>query len=391
METGYHAVKLDPRVLGNLIANSIVALFALLIVALRLASRRLSGAGWGIDDLLITMALPQTLAMIGVSATLAAYGNGHQVTEVMANMPLLLRFLVAYVFLFASSTLTIKLSVLCFYLRCFVNPSLRRAIKIVMVWVVLWSVGNILQVFLICRPFAASFDPTIHGTCGNQRSSFIAIGCFNAITDVAILCLPIPTIWKLKARARTKLALTAVFAAGLLTTVVSICRIVAMDSLDFQGNFTSTTVWPDLLSCLEVHVSIIAISLPTLRPAFKIFFGGTQTSEKSSTPHKNTPRTFGSMKIRRPGHYRLEDTNTMDSIHLEEALYVGNANTRSQFASGPQQHNTEQHNGGFESDPSSNTQGSDTYNSLQQPDQAIKVQRSYIVAENCLDGGQQSS
>ncbi|PHH76208.1 hypothetical protein CDD82_4076 [Ophiocordyceps australis] len=387
---GYHVVKLDPRVLGNVIANSIVALSAWLVVGLRLVSRRISGAGWGMDDFLIAMALPQTLAMIGVSATFAAFGNGHQVTEVRANMPLLMRFLVAYVSLFASSTLTIKLSVLCFYLRCFVNPRLRRAIKIVMVWVALWSLGNILQVFLICRPFAANYDPTVHGTCGNQRSSFIAIGCFNAITDVVILCLPIPTIWKLKASARTRLAVTAVFAAGLLTTVVSICRIVAMNSLDFQGNFTRTTVWPDLLSCLEVHVSIITVSLPTLRPALRIFFGGTQKSEESSTPNKKTPKTFGSMTIRRPGRCRLEDTTAMDSIHLEEALYVKDANTRSQFAAGPQQQNTEQLNGSLESDASSNAQELGACNSWQQPDQVIKVHRSYIVAESWRGRGQEA-
>lgn len=126
------------------------------------------------------------------------------------------QLLVGYVTLFATVTLTIKASVLSFYLRIFVNKFMIRAVKVVMIWVALWSVGNILQVFLLCRPFAASYDPSIKGTCGDQKASFIAIGCFNVITDVAILCLPIPTIWALKATTRTKIALTAVFAAGFL-------------------------------------------------------------------------------------------------------------------------------------------------------------------------------
>lgn len=126
------------------------------------------------------------------------------------------QLLVAYVFLFATSTLTIKLSVLFFYLRVFVNRSMIRATKVVMVWVVLWSLGNILQIFLICRPFAASYDPSVSGTCGDQKASFIAIGSFNAVTDVVILCLPIPTIWALKATRRTKIFLTIMFTAGLL-------------------------------------------------------------------------------------------------------------------------------------------------------------------------------
>lgn len=91
-----------------------------------------------------------------------------------------------------------------------------RAVKIVIVFVALWSVGNILQVFLICRPFATSFDPGISGKCGDQTASLIAIASFNAITDVTILCLPVPTIWALKATTRIKLALTVMFTAGLM-------------------------------------------------------------------------------------------------------------------------------------------------------------------------------
>lgn len=91
-----------------------------------------------------------------------------------------------------------------------------RAVKVVMVFVALWSVGNILQVFLICRPFAALYDFSISGKCGDQTASLIAIACFNAITDVTILCLPIPTIWALKATTRIKLALTTMFTAGLM-------------------------------------------------------------------------------------------------------------------------------------------------------------------------------
>lgn len=93
---------------------------------------------------------------------------------------------------------------------------MKMATKLTMIWVVLWSVGNIMQIFLICRPFASSYDPTIPGTCGDQKASFIAIGAFNAITDVTILALPVHTIWTLKIRTGAKMSLLGVFCVGVM-------------------------------------------------------------------------------------------------------------------------------------------------------------------------------
>jgi hypothetical protein len=143
-------------------------------------------------------------------------GIGFDITETMPNIFHILKMLVAYELIYATSISTIKLSVMLFYLRVFVNSGLRKAVKLAIGFVVLWSVGNILQVFLICRPFAHTYDPTVPGECGNQIASFIAIGAFNIITDVIILTLPLPTIWSLKMTTPAKLGLTGVFLVGLM-------------------------------------------------------------------------------------------------------------------------------------------------------------------------------
>lgn len=105
---------------------------------------------------------------------------------------------------------------LCFYLRVFVNKNLRRATLASMVFVVTWNVANILQVFLICRPFKATYDLSVVGTCGDRIGSFIAIGSFNIITDILILSLPMSTIWSLKMKKAAKAGITIVFCMGLL-------------------------------------------------------------------------------------------------------------------------------------------------------------------------------
>ncbi|KAI8397481.1 hypothetical protein FOFC_20787 [Fusarium oxysporum] len=143
----------------------------------------------------------------------------------------------------------------------------------------LWTLGNVLQVFLICRPFAASYDPTVKGTCGNQVSSFIAIGAFNAITDVLILSLPLPVLWSLQARTSTKVGLTIIFSIVILSytsnkidsifslpnrvSVVAIIRIISLASVDLKGNLTGTMVWAAFLSTVEPNLARVGTTTST--------------------------------------------------------------------------------------------------------------------------------
>jgi hypothetical protein len=118
--------------------------------------------------------------------------------------------------------LMVKMSIMFFYLRVFVYTGLRLATKIVMALTLLWTVVNFLQVFLICRPFRATYDITVQGECGNRKQSFLAISAFNIITDFIILLLPIPSVWKLHVPRSTKIALTGVFCFGLLYVVPTV-------------------------------------------------------------------------------------------------------------------------------------------------------------------------
>lgn len=143
-------------------------------------------------------------------------GIGFQFAETLPNLETILKMLVAYELIYATSISTIKISVLLFYLRVFVNRGLRTATKVALGLVGLWSIGNILQVFLICRPFEKTYSLTAEGSCGNQVASFIAIGAFNIVTDIIILTLPLPTVWALKMSTPAKFGLTGIFLVGLV-------------------------------------------------------------------------------------------------------------------------------------------------------------------------------
>ncbi|KAK4124292.1 hypothetical protein N657DRAFT_680304 [Parathielavia appendiculata] len=253
----------QPIVKAHLVINSVLALLTVAVVVLRLVARFLSGAGLWWDDYLILFALPQGLGMVIIQGMWAPMGVGYNMPETLPNLETILKMLVAYELIFSTTISTIKISVLIFYLRVFVNRSLRIATKATLVFVMLWSVGNTLQVFLICRPFAKTYSLTVEGVCGDQIASFIAIGAFNIITDLIILTLPLPTVWSLKMSTPAKLGLTGVFLVGLIVSVIAIIRIVTLTQLDLM-NLTGTMIWADFWSATEPNLGILCVSLPML-------------------------------------------------------------------------------------------------------------------------------
>lgn len=116
--------------------------------------------------------------------------------------------------LYCMSIFVIKLSCLCLLHRIFPG---RRVLH------VSWAIGSVLTAYTIvqivcvvlhCIPFRALWDPKIPARCINLDDVLVLCGSLNIGTDVAILCLPIPELWKLKISIRQKLQLTTMFLLG---------------------------------------------------------------------------------------------------------------------------------------------------------------------------------
>jgi hypothetical protein len=307
-----------PIVKAHLIINSVLGLLTVLVVVLRLASRFVSGAGLWWDDYLIIISLPQGLGMLIIQGLWSPMGIGFDITETMPNLPIILRLLVSYELIYATSISTIKLSILLFYLRVFVNRGLRRATMAAIIFVSVWSVGNILQVFLICRPFAKTYTPQLDGTCGDQVASFIAIGSFNIITDVIILTLPLPTVWALKMSTPAKLGLTGVFLVGLIVSVIGIIRIVTLTQLDLM-NLTGTMIWADFWSATEPNLAILCVSLPMLGSLWSRCIATRRGASKLGY-HSSENGTHGSAFSK----LKNQNESTTDTQIPLESIYAAN-------------------------------------------------------------------
>ncbi|KAK3904713.1 hypothetical protein C8A05DRAFT_13457 [Staphylotrichum tortipilum] len=315
-----------PIVKIHLIINCVLALLTVLTVSLRLVARFMSGAGLWWDDYLVLFALPQGIGMLIIQGLWAPMGIGFNVTETLPNLETILKMLVSYELIYATSISTIKTSILFFYLRVFVNRGLGMATKIALAFVLTWSVGNILQVFLICRPFAKTYSLTVEGTCGNQVASFIAIGAFNIITDVIILSLPLPTVWSLKMSTPAKLGLTGIFLVGLIVSVIGIIRIITLTQLDLT-NLTGTMIWADFWSATEPNLAILCISLPMLGSLWSRCVATRRGASKLAY-HSSENGTNGS------AFSKLKNQGTVENQIALENLYAANQEVHYQSAVG---------------------------------------------------------
>jgi hypothetical protein len=112
----------------------------------------------------------------------------------------------------------IKISICLFLLRIFSAANhFRMYAWIVIAFTTAWSILVILTAFILCQPFAFSWDSTIPGgKCSDQTAWFIAIGVLDLTVDLMILVLPMPIIWKLQLPVGNRIALLGIFCVGVL-------------------------------------------------------------------------------------------------------------------------------------------------------------------------------
>ncbi|KAF3909220.1 hypothetical protein ABW20_dc0103215 [Dactylellina cionopaga] len=146
-----------------------------------------------------------------------------------------------------------------------------------------------------CTPIAYWNDP-IGAQCIDRSASFIAGGILIIITDVMVLLLPVPVIWKLKLPIRSRLGVIGIFSLGLFACIASVNRIILASEVTSSniGDITYTNaingsgVW----SLLEVNIGIIASCVPAIKALF------VNSSDRAGT---NVSRTNQSGRSGRSG------------------------------------------------------------------------------------------
>jgi hypothetical protein len=121
---------------------------------------------------------------------------------------------------YTSSLVFTRVSILLLYRRIFSSSSkMKKAILVVMVLVLAVSIWLVATVFTVCVPLQAFWDWTL----GSKKLVYCHPGSmywFNSAlhiaSDLVIIALPLPILWKMRLPRRQKIALVGVFALGFL-------------------------------------------------------------------------------------------------------------------------------------------------------------------------------
>lgn len=206
-----------PIVRDTLIANTVLVAVATLFVILRFVSRRLRKSEIGWDDVFCVGGMLHTYGMLAMHYHYARVGMRHHITMIPTeNATLIAKMLIVYQIVYYNAMVLAKFSYLAFYLRIFVSREFRILTWVCMGCAGAYWLGSMLQIFLICTPFAKNWNPLLPGHCASQNVAFSTIGAFNLITDVMIMALPVRFIWKLQMSTATKMALFSIFGLGIL-------------------------------------------------------------------------------------------------------------------------------------------------------------------------------
>jgi hypothetical protein len=114
----------------------------------------------------------------------------------------------------------IKFSILAMYRRVFtISRGFNRALIIVGLIVLGWMISVTIAQIFTCAPIEGAWDPMKAKHCIDQKKFYYGNAISNVITDVMLLAMPLPIVWKLNMSIKKKINVTLVFILGGLYVV----------------------------------------------------------------------------------------------------------------------------------------------------------------------------
>ncbi|KAI9046858.1 hypothetical protein LZ554_008937 [Drepanopeziza brunnea f. sp. 'monogermtubi'] len=244
-----------------------LAVLTSLIFAIRLTTRLWYLRNAGSEDLAISISLLAYIACTIATCIQVKYGLGHHFSDVSKDdFQLSLRYLWVAILFYGIALVFVKLSIVLQYLRVFLSRRTRYACLWTLLLLSLYGIQQISSSIFACVPIASFWDRSIAGYCINKEAVWFFNSAMNIFTDIVLIILPMPALSTLQLPPKQKFGLILIFALGGLVCVVSVLRLHSLYIASLSNDMTWDNVESSIWSNIEVAVSIICASLPTLRP-----------------------------------------------------------------------------------------------------------------------------
>lgn len=160
---------------------------------------------------------------------LTSLGFGKHIDTVpLENRLKFLRALFTLYFLFDTSIVLPKCSILLFYFRIFgkTSKSFVHALWVVQIGIFAWLFCIWMTTIFLCDPIRKQWIPTVVGHCHSTGSRGLASAASSFSFDMIILLLPLPMLWKLQMKASQKLGVFCIFFCGYSVVVITLGRLI---------------------------------------------------------------------------------------------------------------------------------------------------------------------
>ncbi|KAL2209536.1 hypothetical protein CC79DRAFT_1332697 [Sarocladium strictum] len=277
-----------------------MTVFALVSVGLRLLSRHLKSQKLWWDDWMILFSMGWNLVVVGFIFAMHSCGMGiHADLLDPKDIVMMAKWLVVAEILYAFNLGWTKLSLLLMYYRIFHVPYFKKMAWVVGAFVMAWVVCITFLFIFICVPVEKLWYPELPGRCINQVATWIANAASTILTDLIILLMPLPQLWKLRLKKREKIGLTFAFSLGFFVVFASAYRtsiLFTYTATDPSYSLAPTVGW----TAIEMSAGIVSTNLPTLLPALNVLLRligiRTPNGTLGSTPSKGFRSTEDKIK-----------------------------------------------------------------------------------------------
>ncbi|KAF2798691.1 hypothetical protein K505DRAFT_346385 [Melanomma pulvis-pyrius CBS 109.77] len=272
-------------------AVTITYVGALVAVALRFWSRKLKGTMYWLDDWLIAAAQVCATAMLVniVWWVSRGYGKHREASGPEIDHDFFLGFFMAEI-IYTFILTFVKYAILALYWRIFGKEAIQWPVYILAFVATAWAIAVLFLSIFTCVPPNAFWDKSVKNPhCGVDNKMFLwGISIPNIITDVSLLLLPIPYVFRLSTSWSQKRLLLSTFFLGGFVCIASIMRLVSVvrqnQGPDAPWHWVDQGLW----AITEGHFAIISACLPALRPVWIRLFQSSQSKSEPTTgrtPH----------------------------------------------------------------------------------------------------------
>ncbi|KAH8881937.1 plasma membrane protein Pth11-like protein [Thozetella sp. PMI_491] len=323
---------------GHLVAAAVIlSVIDITAVVLRIFARKKQKQPFKADDWLM---IPATVFTVGIAVDLI-YGvakqslayrfllpddfDGNTLELVTDQLVTTSKTEFVYILLLPLALGCIKASIVSFYLRIFsasttggVHKLLVALNILIFMWMTAFFFANLFQCRLdISAIWGSAVDLDTH--CPGTMYIDLSLCITDFITDLFIIFVPIPPIWRLNLSTPKKIAASIVFLVGAVTVVASLIRLI-MQIKVVQGGFdpeedeiliiTEYLYW----GMVECGVGIFAACLPVVQVLGRKF---------SWAPVLQSVRSIFASKSA-PSQHSNGSTHPVQLQHTSDVIYAGN-------------------------------------------------------------------